>query len=203
MNSLLALYEPEASHVCEDGSAPNGYAGIRPVLDQFAAMQPTLDVKLRRVAPAGNDLAVLYDHWTLAAEGSHGDATHMQGKSVHIVRRQADGTGKFAVTGVTNADWQPSRQAGGFFRCLGRRNYGVHFEFDEVAPVGHPFVQQRSVAGLHDLPAALERLIYPTRNVPQTVRRHAALLTKSTINRRGIAAPEMLHHHEQHEPQGS
>jgi uncharacterized protein (TIGR02246 family) len=102
---LLALYEPQASHIAPDGMVAHGSGAIRLVLDQFVAMQPKLTVSLKKLVHAGDDLAVLYDDWTLTAKAPDGSPIEMNGKSVHIIRRQPDGTWLFAVTGVTNASW--------------------------------------------------------------------------------------------------
>ena len=104
--SLLALYEPQASHIGPDGTVAHGKDAIRSVLHEFVAMQPKLKVSLKKVVRAGEDLAVLYDNWTLAAGGPDGSPIDMNGKGVHIVRRQRDGAWLFAVTGVTNAPWE-------------------------------------------------------------------------------------------------
>jgi uncharacterized protein (TIGR02246 family) len=105
VDSLLALYEPQASHIRADGTVPHGNEAIRLVLDEFVAMEPKLDVTLKKVVRPGDDMAVLYDDWTLTAKGADGNPFNMSGKSVHIVRRQRDGAWRFAVTGVTNATW--------------------------------------------------------------------------------------------------
>lgn len=103
VDNLLALYERRASHICPDGTVAQGDDAIRSVLDQFVAMKPKLSVILKKVVRAGDDLAVLYDDWTLAARDPDGNPIDMRGKGVHIVRRQQDGTWLFAITGVTNA----------------------------------------------------------------------------------------------------
>ena len=105
LSSLLNLYEPQASHIAPDGTISQGSQAIRLVLDQFITMQPKLDVHLKRVVPAGANLAILYDDWTLAALGPSSEPIDMAGKSVHIVRRQPSGEWLFVLTGVTNAAW--------------------------------------------------------------------------------------------------
>lgn len=105
VKGLLGLYESHASHIRSDGSTPNGADEIRVVLEEFAAMQPKFNLSLKKVVPAGDDLAVLYDDWTLTAKGPDGETFATDGKGVHIVRRQPDGTWAFAVTGVTNTSW--------------------------------------------------------------------------------------------------
>jgi uncharacterized protein (TIGR02246 family) len=105
VDDLLALYEPEASHVRPDGIVPHSRDAIRSALEGFVAMHPTLSVDVKNVVRAGDDLAVLYDDWRLAANGPNGEPVGMNGTGVHIVRRQPDGAWAFAVTGVTNANW--------------------------------------------------------------------------------------------------
>jgi len=105
VDALLGLYEPQASHIRSDGTAANGADAIRVVLEEFAAMRPKLSVSLKRVVRAGDDLAVLYDYWTLAAKGPDGSPVAMDGKGVHVVRRQRDAAWAFVVTGITNAPW--------------------------------------------------------------------------------------------------
>ena len=106
VDSLLALYERQASHICPDGTVAHGGGAIRSVLDEFVAMQPKLIVSLKKVVRVGDDLAVLYDDWTLTARSPDGNPIDMSGTGVHIVRRQQDGTWLFAITGVTNAPWK-------------------------------------------------------------------------------------------------
>jgi uncharacterized protein (TIGR02246 family) len=105
VDALLELYEPQASHVRPDGVVPYGRDAIRSSLDEFVAMHPTLTATVKNVVRAGDDLAVLYDDWTLAAAGPNGEPIDISGKGVHIVHRQLDGTWAFSVTGVTNATW--------------------------------------------------------------------------------------------------
>lgn len=105
VDAVLQLYEPEASHVRPDGIVPHARLGIRPALEEFVAMHPTLAVDVKNVVRAGDDLAVLYDDWTLAAHGPNGEPVEMNGKGVHIVHRQRDGSWAFAVTGLNNAAW--------------------------------------------------------------------------------------------------
>ncbi len=103
VDNLLALYEPQASHVRSDGSVAHGKDAIRLVLDEFVAMQPTLHVRLKKTVGAGDDLAVLYDDWTLTAKGADAKLIEMNGKGCHVIRMQHDGTWMFVLTGVTNA----------------------------------------------------------------------------------------------------
>ena len=97
LDQLVALYEPQASLVQQDGKAARGTAAIRESLAGFVAMKPKLTMNVTKVVRAGDDLAVLYNNWTMSAKGPDGNAIAMNGKALEIVRRQNDGTWRFAV----------------------------------------------------------------------------------------------------------
>jgi len=105
IGSILALYEAEGSHVRQDGTAAHGHYALRQILNQFAAAEPEIHVRVKKVVRAGEDLAVIYDHWTLFTKGPGGTPMQTNGKGVHIVRRHAETGWLFAVTGLTNSAW--------------------------------------------------------------------------------------------------
>jgi len=86
-----------ASLVQQDGSAATGTAAIREALGGFLPMKPNIRVEVTRVVRAGDDLAVLYSEWTLRAKDPDGKPLEMTGKAIEVVRRQADGSRRFAV----------------------------------------------------------------------------------------------------------
>lgn len=97
LEGLVALYEPQASLVQQDGTAARGTAAIREGLAGFVAMKPKITMNVTKVVRAGDDLAVLYNDWSLTAKGPEGTPIAMSGKAMEIVRRQRDGTWLFAV----------------------------------------------------------------------------------------------------------
>lgn len=107
VDALLELYEEEAGHITHDGELVRGGAALRAVLEEFAGMGVTLASEVTRVAAAGGDLAVVYERWQLRAPG--GDGAAMEGAGAHLLRRQADGSWRFALTGLTNALEDPGR----------------------------------------------------------------------------------------------
>ena len=50
-----------------------------------------------RVVTAGEDLALVYNEWSMSAKGRDGKPIVRTGKAVEVVRRQADGTWRFAI----------------------------------------------------------------------------------------------------------
>ena len=97
LDALVALYEPRATFVPQQGSPVTGTAGIREALAGFAAMKPKLTMNVTKVVSAGDDLAVLYNDWSMSATGADGAAVSGSGKAIEIVRRQPDGTWRFVV----------------------------------------------------------------------------------------------------------
>jgi uncharacterized protein (TIGR02246 family) len=96
VDAVVALYEPGASLVQQDRGTASGHGAIREALAGFAEMQPTLRMNVKQVVRAGEDLAVLYNDWTMSAKGPDGPQ-ELAGKAIEIVRRQPDGTWRFAV----------------------------------------------------------------------------------------------------------
>jgi len=97
LESLAALYEPGASLVQQNGSVVTGHAALREALRGFVAMRPKIRMNVVKVVKAGEDLAVLYNDWSLRADGPDGKPAELVGKAMEVVRRQPDGTWLFAV----------------------------------------------------------------------------------------------------------
>lgn len=97
LDAVVALYEPRASLVQQDRSAASGHGAIREALAGFVAMHPTLHMNVKQVVRAGDDLAVLYNDWSMTAKGPDGKPVALSGKATEIVRRQPNGTWLFAV----------------------------------------------------------------------------------------------------------
>lgn len=104
-DSLVALYEPEGSHVRLDGTAAHGHYALRQEFRQFAKLEPEIRVRVKKILHAGDSMAVIYDSWTLFSNGPRGIRMQTNGKGVHIVRRQAEGGWLFAATALTNCSW--------------------------------------------------------------------------------------------------
>jgi uncharacterized protein (TIGR02246 family) len=97
VEALVALYEPGGTLMAQDGGAAVGHAAIREALAGLTGMRPRLRMNVFRVARSGDDLAVLYNDWILTAVGPDGGTVEMTGRAMEVVRRQADGTWRFAV----------------------------------------------------------------------------------------------------------
>ena len=97
VEGVVALYEPQATLLMQDGAPSTGTEAIRIAIGQFAAMKPSLRMSIRKVVYGGVDIAVVYNDWELTLVGPDGNAIEDQGKACEIVRRQPDGSWKFVV----------------------------------------------------------------------------------------------------------
>jgi uncharacterized protein (TIGR02246 family) len=98
LDALIELYEPRASLIQQDGTAVTGHAAIRAALGELLGANPRIQMKTAKLAKSGgDDLAILYSEWALASNAPDGKRTEMAGRSVEIVRRQPDGSWRFAI----------------------------------------------------------------------------------------------------------
>jgi uncharacterized protein (TIGR02246 family) len=95
VDDILTLYERDAVFVTEDRNRLAGHAALREVMAAFAAARPRLTPTLILVTRKADDLAVIYNDWTLTAVGTDGAQVEQSGRAIEIVRRQPDGTWRF------------------------------------------------------------------------------------------------------------
>jgi uncharacterized protein (TIGR02246 family) len=96
VDDILTLYEANAIFVTQDRQRLSGHGALREVMTAFAGARPKLHPNLILVARQGDDLAIIYNDWTLTAAGADGATGEQSGRAIEVIRRQADGTWKFA-----------------------------------------------------------------------------------------------------------
>jgi len=101
--ALLALYEPSAAFVPQPGDVAVGQERIGAILSSFLRIKGTLQLSTVGVVEAG-DLALLRGQYQLAGIDGDGKPVVLQGRTVEVARRQADGTWLFAIDFPNGAD---------------------------------------------------------------------------------------------------
>jgi uncharacterized protein (TIGR02246 family) len=96
LDGLATLYEAQAVLVQMDGTLAVGPAAIREGLAPLFAMKARIRMNVTRTVRTGDDLATLYNDWTLQATGPDGASITSTGKAIEVVRRQPDGTWRYA-----------------------------------------------------------------------------------------------------------
>ncbi len=102
VDACVELYEPDAAFVTEEGTVV-GHDAIRTVMEAFISTKPSITMEPREVVRSG-DVAMTRGAWKLTGTGPDGDTIEMGGRSVEIVREQADGTWRFVVDDPTGRD---------------------------------------------------------------------------------------------------
>ena len=90
IESLLALYTPDAHLVTESGSVVVGHDAIRGELQGFFSINGRMTVKTVSAVQAGN-VALLRADWHLTGTGPDGQPVALSGKTAEVVQRQPDG----------------------------------------------------------------------------------------------------------------
>lgn len=92
LEGLVALYEPNAMLIAGPGQEATGTEAIRAGLKAFLDQKPQIDLKVEQTLKGGEDMAACYGVWTMKAGGEE-----LTGKSIEIMRKQADGTWLFVI----------------------------------------------------------------------------------------------------------
>ena len=95
IEATVACYEPQACLVSKSGRIARGAAELREVYRITFSNKPQMKFEIRKVVPAGDDLALVIVDWTSVL--SSGEAKVLSGTATSIVRRQADGTWKLVL----------------------------------------------------------------------------------------------------------
>src|SRR5262245_45424420 len=94
---IVELYEKGASFVNQDRQVLTGRDAIRAAFAGIAAARPRLKSNIVRTLRNGDNLAMLYNDWTMSLSSPDGQSIEMTGKAIEVVCRQADGSWCFAL----------------------------------------------------------------------------------------------------------
>jgi len=96
LDAALDLYEQDAVLIGQPGQAARGREEVRQGLEAFLATKPELKL-VKNEMIARDDLALSIVHWTLQGAGPDGSPVEMEGTTSDVLRRQPDGTWRFAI----------------------------------------------------------------------------------------------------------
>ncbi len=103
LDSIMALYEPEAKLVPQPGQVVSGREAIRAALQGFLALKPKMNLEVKRLIQA-EEIALLHSQWSLAGTGPDGSPIEISGKSTEVARRQPDGSWLYLIDNPFGAD---------------------------------------------------------------------------------------------------
>jgi uncharacterized protein (TIGR02246 family) len=102
-DSIMALYEPEATLVPQPGQVVKGFHAIREAMQGYLALKGRINAETQYVIRAG-DIALLRANWSLVGTGPDGKSIEMKGNSTEVVRRQPDENWLFVIDHPFGAD---------------------------------------------------------------------------------------------------
>ncbi len=96
LDGLAALYEAGAAFVVRPGHVVTGNAAVRQATADLLALRPSATLEVLTVVRTG-DLALLISRWQLTGSDADGTAIEVSGQTADVVRRQIDGSWRFAI----------------------------------------------------------------------------------------------------------
>ena len=97
VDETLACYEPQACFMSRSGRAAYGAAELREVYRNTFSNKPHMKIHVRKVIPAGENLALVVVEWRSKAVSAEGEVRLWSGMATDIVRRQPDGQWKIVL----------------------------------------------------------------------------------------------------------
>ena len=97
LEAAVALYEPNATLVLDSGEVITGQAAIREAARSYLALKPKFTQEVKALLGGDGDLALTSSTWSVTGIDAEGKPFMGKGKSMEVVRRQADGTWRFVI----------------------------------------------------------------------------------------------------------
>lgn len=96
LETMLSLYDPEATVVAQPGQVVTGLEQIRAALSGFVAIKAQIEISVHTVLQSG-DTALILSPWTLKGTAADGSPIAMAGTTTDVVRRGPDGAWRFII----------------------------------------------------------------------------------------------------------
>jgi uncharacterized protein (TIGR02246 family) len=97
VEGVVALYEPGATLVRQDGTSASGADAIRTEIAGLLAAKPHITMNVTSTLQGGGDIVVLFNDWVATGLDAAGKPVTLSGRALEVVRRQADGSWRFVV----------------------------------------------------------------------------------------------------------
>ncbi|HZB05963.1 MAG TPA: SgcJ/EcaC family oxidoreductase [Thermoleophilaceae bacterium] len=91
LESMVALYEPDATFAPQPGESVSGRDAIRASLSGFLAVKPRMTGQIEKVLRAG-DTALVANRWSLSGTAPDGQPVSRGATSADVLRRRPDGS---------------------------------------------------------------------------------------------------------------
>lgn len=97
VEAVVELYEPDAKIRRRTGELVVGADDIREHVKGLLAFQPNVTIERSSLVSSDGTIALTSAQWNMTATGPDGSSFSESGKSIELVRLQADGTWRFVL----------------------------------------------------------------------------------------------------------
>ena len=97
IDAMLALYEPEAVFVAPGGEILRGQDEIRGAYEPMFASRAKIQLETAGIIEGTDGLVLMHSCWTLTGAQPDGSPLELKGTSAEVLRRQNDGSWRYAV----------------------------------------------------------------------------------------------------------
>ena len=97
IDAMLALYEPEAVFVAPGGEILRGHDEIRGAYEPMFASGAKIRLDTAGIIEGTDGVVLMHGCWTLSGTQPDGSPMELKGTSAEVLRRQHDGSWRYAV----------------------------------------------------------------------------------------------------------
>lgn len=103
LEGLMTLYEPNVKYITRSGEVAEGIDGVRRALRWVAGFKGKMEVN-NDYCIVNGDVALVRAAWRLNGVAADGRRLESRGRSSEVLRRQPDGTWRYAIDHPFGAD---------------------------------------------------------------------------------------------------
>lgn len=96
LETIVALYEPDAILISAPGKAVRGHEAVRQMLHKFLAVSQKLTLQVAGVFEI-DEIALLTSEWQISGIDQQGKAVQLAGQMDDVVRRQKNGSWRIII----------------------------------------------------------------------------------------------------------
>ena len=96
LETIVALYEPDAILISSPGKAVRGHEAVRQMLHKFLAVSQKLTLQVAGVFEI-DEIALLTSEWQISGIDQQGKAVQLAGQMDDVVRRQKNGSWRIII----------------------------------------------------------------------------------------------------------
>ena len=106
MERLMTSYEPDVTYVLRSGQAVHGMAAVREVFQRLFSFNADFEIE-NKYCLVNGDVALVRAQRRLRGTSAVGEPVDVSAQSAKVLRRQADGTRRYAVDHPVGAGREP------------------------------------------------------------------------------------------------